>query len=171
MKYEIKMAKQNDLVEVNNLFEKCKADLLNKKIFQWDDQYPNREYFESTIRDNELYILKSGSEILAAAVIDEWQSPEWDKVKWSKFSGTYLILHSFCVHPAVEGKGYGSRMMEFIEVLAKEQGYTGIRLDAFSENQRAIGFYERRGYSKKGEVFFSSKPLNHETYYCYEKLF
>jgi ribosomal protein S18 acetylase RimI-like enzyme len=171
MKHEIEIAKPNDLVAINNLFETCKADLLQKDIFQWDDQYPNKEYFKGTIHDNETYVLKKGSEILAAAVIDEWQSPEWDHVKWSKPNGTYLIVHSFCVHPNAEGLGYGSKMMEFIEELAYKQGYTGIRLDAFSENQRALTFYEKRGYTKKGEVFFSSKPLNHETYYCYEKLF
>lgn len=94
-------------------------------------------------------------------VLNEWQLPEWQEVKWSEPDGKVLILHSFCVQPAAQGSGYGGKMLEFVEASAKEKGYAGIRLDAFSGNPGALKFYESRGYIKKGEIFISTKPLGH----------
>ncbi len=69
------------------------------------------------------------------------------------------------------GREYGGKILRFVEKFAKERAYTGIRLDVFSENEEALNFYENRDYVKMGEVCFVSKPVNHQTYYCYEKIF
>lgn len=167
----INKARIEELPFFDELFHACKADLLNREIFQWDDQYPNREYFEWVIGQEEMIVLRKHGKLVGAMVLNEWQVPEWEEVRWSNLDGKYLILHAFCVHPSAQGGGFGGKMLQFAENLAKEKGYMGMRLDAFSGNPGALKFYETRGYSRKGEVFFSSKPLGHETYYCYEKIF
>ncbi len=167
---DITLAKKEDLPYIEELFESCKLDLLKKEIFQWDDQYPNKEYFEWVIKEKEMYVHRQDNQVLGAIVLNEWQHPEWEKVKWGENRGKIMVIHAFCVHPHVQGGGYGSKILEFAEYLAQEQGYTGIRLDAFSGNPSALKFYETRGYNKKGEIFISTKPLGHETYFCYEKL-
>jgi ribosomal protein S18 acetylase RimI-like enzyme len=167
----ITLGTNEDLDSIDDLFEDCKKDLLNKEIFQWDDQYPNKEYLEWVVNEEEMYVLRVDGKVMGAMVINEWQLPEWQEVKWSEPGSKVLILHSFCVQPSAQGSGYGRRMLDFVENFAKEKGYGGIRLDAFSGNPGALKFYETRGYIKKGEIFISTKPLGHETYYCYEKLF
>ncbi|MFJ7725183.1 GNAT family N-acetyltransferase [Neobacillus sp. NPDC097160] len=168
---QISLAAVGDLTSIDQLFQDCKEELQQKGIYQWDVEYPNKEYFEHTINEKEMFMLHSESETLGAMVLNEWQISEWDDVNWSNKDGKYLILHSFCTHPSVQGKGFGGTMLQFAENMAKEQGYDGIRLDAYSGNKGSLGFYEKRGYNKTGEVFFSSKPAGHGTYFCYEKLF
>ncbi|EKN69757.1 GNAT family acetyltransferase [Neobacillus bataviensis LMG 21833] len=170
-KEQISLAKTGDLARIERLFQDCKEALQQKGIYQWDDEYPNKEYFAHTINEKEMFILHNESEILGAMVLNEWEIAEWDAVDWSNKNGNYLVLHSFCTHPTVQGKGLGGIMLQFAEKMAKEQGYDGIRLDAYSGNKGSLGFYEKRGYNKTGEVFFSSKPAEHGTYFCYEKLF
>ncbi|MGG3564392.1 GNAT family N-acetyltransferase [Neobacillus rhizosphaerae] len=161
---------KEDLGSIIDLFEACKKVLLMKGIFQWDDQYPNKEYLEWVVNEKEMYVYRVDGKVMGAMVLNEWQLPEWQEVKWSEPEGKVLILHSFCVQPSAQRTGYGGKMLEFVEAFAKEKGYAGIRLDAFSGNPSALKFYETRGYIKKGEIFISTKPLGHETYYCYEKI-
>lgn len=167
----INLALNDDLPLIMELFDASKLDLLKREIFQWDDQYPNKQYFEWVIKEKEMFVYRKEDQVLGAIVLNEWQLPEWEEVKWSKRNGKVLVIHAFCVHPDIQGGGYGGKLLQFAEELAKEKGFVGIRLDAFSGNPRALKFYETRGFMKKGEIFISSKPLGHETYYCYEKLF
>lgn len=167
----ITLGNKEDLHSIEVLYEACKLDLLKKEIFQWDDSYPTPKYFEWVVQEKEMYVLREAGEIVGAVVLNEWQVPEWESVNWSQnqVDDRFLVIHAFCTHPKVQGKGYGGELLQFAEDLARKERYAGIRLDAFSENLGALKFYEKRGYVKKGEVFFSSKPLNHEIYYCYER--
>jgi len=55
----------------------------------------------------------------------------------------------------------------FAEKRAADNGYSSIRLDAYSGNAIALQLYERNGYRKRGEVFFPRREL---PFICYEKL-
>ena len=57
---DITLAKKEDLPFIEELFESCKLELLKKEIFQWDDQYPNKEYFEWVIKRKRNVCLSSG---------------------------------------------------------------------------------------------------------------
>ena len=168
---EIVRATGNEIFEVARMFEDCKAYLEQRGILQWDESYPNKEYFESASSDENLFVLKEDGKIVGAMVLDEWQTPEWESADWTEVNGNPLILHSFCVHPDVQGKGYGKKMLQFAEDFTKGQNYPVLRLDAYSGNKSAVAFYKKRGYRKAGEVLLEGKPEGHETYYCFEKLF
>lgn len=167
----IEVAKNEDLESIEQLFIDCKADLLQKGICQWDDNYPNKDYFTSCIEEKELCILRHDEKIVGAVVLNDYQVPEWQNVEWTKENGTYFVIHSLAIHPDYQSGGYGSKLLSFCEVYALDKNYDGIRLDAFSENNTALKFYEKHGYSKKGELIFSFKPEGHQRYFCYEKLF
>jgi predicted GNAT family N-acyltransferase len=51
------------------------------------------------------------------------------------------------------GAGLGRRLMEALQDRARELGYPGITLAA---QLHAIGFYERLGYTARGEVFLDA---------------
>jgi ribosomal protein S18 acetylase RimI-like enzyme len=162
------------LIEINGItemFEDCKSYLERRGILQWDETYPNQEYFETAFKGENLFVLKIDGQIKGAMVLDEWQTPEWSKANWTEVEGSPLILHSFCVHPSAQGGGYGGKMLQFAEDFTNSQGYPALRLDTFSGNEGAVKFYEKRGYRRVGEVDLNDKPEGHERYYCYEKLF
>ncbi|MBM4765213.1 GNAT family N-acetyltransferase [Bacillus sp. B15-48] len=164
-------AKNDEVILITEMFEDCKSYLERRSILQWDEQYPNQDYFEMAFKDGNLFVLKIDGEIQGAMVLDEWQTPEWKEANWTEVEGKILILHSFCVHPSVQGGGYGRKMLNFAEKFAMEQGYSVLRLDAYSGNEAAFRFYEKRGYNRTGVIELEGKPKGHEKYYCYEKLF
>ncbi|MFV8269094.1 GNAT family N-acetyltransferase [Flavobacterium sp. GT2N3] len=76
------------------------------------------------------------------------------------WSGKYIEIDNFIVHPDHRSKGLGKMMTDYVDVLAKETGCTMIVLDAFTGNYTAHRFYYNQGYVPKGFHFL--KILNEE---------
>jgi ribosomal protein S18 acetylase RimI-like enzyme len=168
---KIERATEEDLPVIGEMFAECKEYLESRGIIQWDEKYPSHEYFENAMQGEELFVLKQQQKIIGAMVLDEWQTPEWEKANWSITKGKPLILHSFCVDPSAQGGGYGSKMLQFAEDFAKDHSYGALRLDTYSGNEGAVSFYEKRDYKITGKVKMNGKPEGHELYVCFEKLF
>ncbi|MGZ9677176.1 GNAT family N-acetyltransferase [Flavobacterium sp. GNP001] len=69
------------------------------------------------------------------------------------WSGKYLEIDNFIVHPDHRKKGIGKRMTDYVDAKAKELGCTMIVLDAFTGNFNAHRFYYNQGYAPKGFHF------------------
>lgn len=82
----------------------------------------------------------------------------WSGIKL--WSGKYIEIDNFIVHPEHRSKGLGKMMTDYIDVKAKETGCTMIVLDAFTGNFTAHRFYYNQGYVPKGFHFL--KILNEE---------
>jgi GNAT superfamily N-acetyltransferase len=82
----------------------------------------------------------------------------WSGIKL--WSGKYIEIDNFIVHPDHRSKGLGKMMTDYVDVLAKETGCTMIVLDAFTGNFTAHRFYYNQGYVPKGFHFL--KILNEE---------
>ena len=76
------------------------------------------------------------------------------------WSGKYMEIDNFIVHPDHRKKGVGKMMTDYIDAKAKETGCTMIVLDAFTENFTAHRFYYNQGYVPKGFHFL--KIINKE---------
>ena len=76
------------------------------------------------------------------------------------WSGKYLEIDNFIVHPEHRKKGIGKMLTDYVDALAKETGCTMIVLDAFTGNYTAHRFYYNQGYVPKGFHFL--KILNEE---------
>lgn len=137
---------------------------------QWDARYPSRSFFRAAIAAGNLFVLFDEKEIRGLAVLDGDQPPEWSSADWVCRNGSFMVIHAFAISPDVQGRGHGKYLLAFCEDVAMKRGCSSIRIDAFSENSRALKFWERSGYSFRGEIRFASKPADHQSYFCYEKL-
>lgn len=82
---------------------------------------------------------------------------------WTGFklwSGKYIEIDNFIVHPAHRSKGLGKMLTDYVDAKAKEDGCTMIVLDAYTGNFTAHRFYYNQGYVPKGFHFL--KILNEE---------
>ena len=166
---EFSRATSEQIDAIEDVVVQCREDLAARDIPQWDDQYPNRAFFEQSLAAEQLFALTEAGEVVGVVVLNEAQAPEWSPVVWQDHVGPALIVHSLAVLPSSQGKGYGKAILNLCESFAQEQGYTSIRLDAFSENVAAVRFYERHGYTLQAEIQLLNKPVGHQRYYCYEK--
>jgi len=60
------------------------------------------------------------------------------------------------------GKGIGYGLMNEVEKLVLEHGFTECNLEVYIHNARAIAFYERQGYTTMGNVDFPMKDNTYE---------
>jgi len=75
----------------------------------------------------------------------------WSSTKL--WSGKYLEIDNFVVHPEHRSKGIGKLLTDYIEQKAIDLGCTNIVLDAFTTNFDAHRFYYNQGYVPKGFHF------------------
>jgi GNAT superfamily N-acetyltransferase len=76
------------------------------------------------------------------------------------WSGKYIEIDNFIVHPEYRSKGLGKMMTDYLDKKARETGCTMIVLDAFTGNFTAHRFYYNQGYVPKGFHFL--KILNED---------
>lgn len=69
------------------------------------------------------------------------------------WSGKYLEIDNFIVHPEHRRKGVGKRLTNYVEQKALNTGCVAIVLDAFTQNFKAHRFYYNEGFSPKGFHF------------------
>lgn len=69
------------------------------------------------------------------------------------WSGKYLEIDNFVVHPEHRSRGIGKLLTDFVERKALDLGCTNIVLDAFTSNFAAHRFYYNQGYEPKGFHF------------------
>ena len=82
----------------------------------------------------------------------------WSGIKL--WSGKYIEIDNFIVHPKYRSKGYGKAMTDYINEKALESNCTMIVLDAFTGNFTAHRFYYNQGFVPKGFHFL--KILNED---------
>ena len=76
------------------------------------------------------------------------------------WSGKYMEIDNFIVHPEHRSKGIGKLLTDFVNQKATDLGCTMIVLDAFTGNFTAHRFYYNQGYAPRGFHFI--KTLNEE---------
>lgn len=69
------------------------------------------------------------------------------------WTGKYLEIDNFVVHPEYRSKGIGKMLTDYIEKKAIELNCSSIVLDAFTGNFGAHRFYYNQGYAPKGFHF------------------
>ena len=80
-------------------------------------------------------------ELLLASVGDAW---------W---------VDTFWVAPQFRGEGLAQILMGCAESLAREAGRGRLALHCFADNERALRFYEKAGYVRRGEVRYQGELL------------
>ena len=54
--FKIELAKINDLDRVKKIANDCALEMISRKIFQWDENYPSKNIFKEDI-DKKKYFL------------------------------------------------------------------------------------------------------------------
>ena len=160
----VKLANQEHLKEIMKLINDSIENMLNQGIDQWDNIYPNELVFEKDIEESELYIFERNDIIEGIIVLNQKPSSGYENINWSIKDGKPLIIHRLCVHPNFQKIGVAKKLMIFAENYGRNNSFSSIQLDAFSENERAISFYENAHYKKVGSINYR-KGL----FYIYEK--
>ncbi|BCA56283.1 hypothetical protein W02_34230 [Nitrospira sp. KM1] len=103
-----------DLDTVWGVIERCRADLKKRGIFRWGHIYPTRDLVAQDIQNGKLYAMIVSARVIAVVTVDTAGEEQYKTVEW-KTAEPALIVHRLCVEPTLQGRGFGSRMMEYVE--------------------------------------------------------
>jgi ribosomal protein S18 acetylase RimI-like enzyme len=161
----VSKALKADIVPIMELIHQAVLEMHQRKLFQWDDTYPNIEIITEDITAGSLYKATIDDIIAGIIVLNEKQSPEYSNLTWESSQGKYLVVHRLCIHPHFQGKGLAKKLMSFAEDHAAKNKYNSIRLDTFTGNQKALRLYDTLKYRRVGTVAFREKIFQ-----CFEKV-
>lgn len=156
----------NDISKIIEVTKACATNMILKNVFQWNECYPNKSAFRKDLERNELYVLEIENKVLGCITISTFMDEEYIPISWLTPNRNNIYIHRLAVHPNLQGKGYAQLLMEFAESYAKENKYSSIRLDTFSQNKRNQKFYDLRGYKKLGDIHFPKQ--SEYPFHCYE---
>ncbi|MCF7567287.1 GNAT family N-acetyltransferase [Sabulilitoribacter arenilitoris] len=162
----IRKATLKDIDEIIKITKACARFMISKGIYQWNKHYPNKSAFKNDILRNELHVIESKKTLVGCVVISSLMDEEYAPISWLTENKRNIYIHRLAIHPNYQGKGYAQKLMDFAEKFAKENNYSSVRLDTFSQNKRNQKFYELRGYKRLGNIYFPKQSQH--PFYCYE---
>lgn len=162
----IRKATLNDIDSIIKITKACAKHMINQEIFQWNEHYPNRIAFENDVKRDELFVLEIKNTVGGCIVISTLMDEEYLPIDWLTPNKNNIYVHRLAVHPEHQGQGCAQVLMDFAEGFAKDNKFSSIRLDTFSQNKRNQIFYERRGYQKLGDIYFPKQ--SEYPFHCYE---
>ena len=112
--------------------------------------YPTRATAQASIEKGDIFVMEEGGTILAAARINQYQGPEYDRAVWSFDAAPekVLVLHTLVVSPSCKGRGIGTSFVAFYEETARKMGCSALRMDTNAINTAARALYKKLGYTE-----------------------
>jgi len=164
---KILKAKISDIETIMLMYSSCVKGMLLSGNDQWDETYPNHEIILKDINNETYYVAIKNREIIAGINIDNNQDKQYLSIDWKDKSSNFLVVHRLAIKHEYWSGGIGKQLMLFVENLSLDKGYNSVRLDTYSQNKSAMGFYEKIGYNKLGSIKLEA---NKDIYYCFEKI-
>ncbi|WP_458456678.1 N-acetyltransferase family protein [Methanobrevibacter sp.] len=137
---------------------------------KWSNDYPNLEYIEKSIQNNELYVCEENGNIIACAVLNNLFDPEYKDISWNvnAESDEITVIHTFAVDSNYSGKGIGKKIFNQIKENAIVNNKKSIRIDIIDGNLAAQKVFEKFGFEYVDTVEVFHKAVGLEKFHLYE---
>lgn len=169
----IRLAKEKDIDRINEIYSKIHDEEENGVgVTGWDREvYPTKETALNAINKGEMYVEVDEGIIVASAIFNQEQVPEYKDCDWlyRALDDEIMVIHTLVVDPDLKGKGYGKDFVKFYEeyALSKDCGY--LRMDTGVNNKIARTFYKNMGFRESGVVYCEFNGISDTGLVCLEK--
>lgn len=143
----IRIAKLNDLDEINLIYIDVIKNLNEKNIYMWDNEYPFCE-FQNDINKFEMYVIEKNNKIIGAFSICKYDDPEYNVIDWKNKDKSFVYINRLAISLLEQGRGYAKLGIKYIEDYATKNRFESIRITVNEKNIPAIFLYEKLGYKK-----------------------
>ena len=106
-----------------------------------EELYP-QERFDEAVAKRQLYVAKIEGNVVGYALLITRDSNHNGMIP-----RRIMEIQEFAVHEAATGHGIGSEMMADIRALAKAFRCTDMQLGVYPQNDDAVGFYQKCGFT------------------------
>ncbi len=164
----IVLAKVDEIDQIQSVFTDVTEKLRDLGVHQWDFSYPNKTIINEDIQSKSCYLLKINQRIAAVVSLNQEQDDQYKNVNWDAPEEHVWVIHRLAVHSDFQNRGIATRLCQFLEKLAFENGAKCIRLDAFSKNPYSNRMYLKLGYKAMKELLYFHG--NNTPFIAYEKI-
>ena len=141
----VELATPADLAAVNRLARQVHGLHVSWRpdIFRMPEgDIYSEERFMECVRAREMYVAKLNGTVVGYALI-KFRERDIPSLVTRKI----LLLDELCVEESLRGHGLGTAMMEDIHALALAFGCDEMRLGVYPQNDEAVGFYQKCGFT------------------------
>ena len=111
-------------------------------IYEMVDELYSAERMQQSISARELYVAKLEGNIVGYVLL-KMRNYDWPGVVNRKV----MVVDEICVEESIRGHGIGKAMMEDVRALAKAFRCTDLQLGVYPQNDEAVGFYQKCGFT------------------------
>lgn len=144
---KIRRAELADMDAICDLYDTLFQEMadLQPDYFQMTGQ--NRGFLASMIeaQDADVLLAEDDNRMAGFALIQESNTPPFGCL----IQHRYAYLMDACVASEERSKGTGSLLIEAVKTWAEKRSLDYVELNVLSNNERAIGVYEREGFTEE----------------------
>ncbi len=111
-------------------------------LFQAAEELFPRDRYEELIRHRQLYVAKLGQVVVGYTLLRMVPQSHIGRIPCMR-----MVVEEFCVDASCRSQGIGRQMMEDIHALAKAFGCTDLQLSVYPQNDAAVSFYQKCGFT------------------------
>ena len=140
----LELARECDREKVNELARQVHAMHVawRPDIYEMvEEMYPQDRFSEEVAR-RQLYVAKIGGQVTGYVLL-KIQEYNWPGVVKRKV----MLVDEIAVDEICRNRGVGTVMMEEVRVLAKAFGCTDLQLGVYPQNDAAVAFYQKCGFT------------------------
>lgn len=146
-RYTLTRATEADVPMLVALYEEAAAWLTARGLRQWvPGTYTAEEMVAGMRAGHEMYLVWRGDEPVGKLTLI-WDDPE----SWGEQPPDAGYVHGLCVTRAVAGAGLGAALLDWAGAHVAAQGRPWLRLDCMKRNPELRAYYERQGFTFRGE--------------------
>ena len=106
-----------------------------------EEMYPE-DRFLTAIKERQLYVAKLDNRVVGYLLV-KIRSYDWSGMVKRKV----MLIDELCVEESCRGQGIGKEMMADAHALARAFGCTDLQLGVYPQNDGAVAFYQKCGFT------------------------
>lgn len=147
-RYSLTRATEADAETLAALHEEAARWLWERGIRQWRPGEYTATHALAAIREgHEVYLARRAGAPVGTFIL-QWDDPEM----WGERPPDAGYVHGLSVRRAVAGLGLGAALLDWAAQRVAASGRHWLRLDCMAANPALRAYYERRGFTYRGEA-------------------
>ena len=140
----LELAVESDRETVNLLARQVHAMHVawRPDIYEMPEALYPEERFREAVRERSLYVARLGG-VIVGYVSVKLRSYDWPGMVKRKV----MYIDEIAVEESLRNQGIGTAMMEDVHALAEAFGCTDLQLGVYPQNDAAVAFYQKCGFT------------------------
>ena len=140
----LELARPGDREAIDRLAKQVHAMHVSWRpdIYEMVETMYTPERFSEAVKARHLYAAKIDDAVVGYVLV-KIRDYDWPGVVRRKV----MLIDEICVDKSCRGQGIGQQMMEEVRALAKAFRCTDMQLGVYPQNDDAVGFYQKCGFT------------------------